>query len=136
MNPIGVVAALATFLSVWFGHVSVRKVEFISATIWIPAAIFTTLGLIVGFLSLSTTNRPLSVALGILSITLLIDALEFRRQQNRVKKGHAPANPNNPRHARILQEYTSATTQDLLKRDPIEHSLSTEKTTNPISNYE
>ena len=127
MNPIGVVAALATFLSVWFGHVSVRKVEFISATIWIPTTIFTTLGLIVGFLSLSTANRPLSVALGILSITLLIDALEFRRQQNRVKKGHAPANPNNPRHARILQEYVSATTQDLLKRDPTEQVLSAEQ---------
>ena len=127
MNFIGVVAALATFLSVWFGHVAVRRVEFISPKIWIPTTIFTTLGLIVGFLSLSAANRPLSAALGILSITLLIDALEFRRQQNRVKKGHAPANPNNPRHARILQEYASATTQDLLKRDPTEQVLSAEQ---------
>ena len=123
----GVAAALATFLSVWFGHVAVRKVEFISPTIWIPTTIFTTLGLIVGFLSLSAANRPLSAALGILGITLLIDALEFRRQQNRVIKGHAPANPNNPRHARILQEYASATTQDPLKRDPIEQVLSAEQ---------
>ena len=127
MNFIGVVAALATFLSVRFGHVAVRRVEFISPKIWIPTTIFTTLGLIVGFLSLSAANRPLSAALGILSITLLIDALEFRRQQNRVKKGHAPANPNNPRHARILQEYVSATTLDLLKRDPTEQVLSAEQ---------
>jgi hypothetical protein len=127
MNPIGVVAALATFLSVWFGHVSIRKVEFISPTIWIPTTIFTTFGLMVGFLSLSTVNRALSVALGILSITLVIDALEFRRQQNRVKKGHAPANPNNPRHARILAESSSATTLDLLKRDANGHSLPTEQ---------
>ena len=132
MNPIGVVAALATFLSVWFGHVAVRKVESISPTIWIPSAVFTALGLLMGFISLSTTNRSLSVALGILAITLLFDALELRRQQNRVRKGHAPANPNNPRHARILAEYSSATTLDLLKRDPNEHSLPAEQATTPF----
>ena len=132
MNPIGVVAALATFLSVWFGHVAVRKVESISQTIWIPSAVFTALGLLMGFISLSTTNRSLSVALGILAITLLFDALELRRQQNRVRKGHAPANPNNPRHARILAEYSSATTLDLLKRDPNEHSLPTEQAPTPF----
>jgi hypothetical protein len=132
MNPIGVVAALATFLSVWFGHVAVRKVESISPTIWIPSAVFTALGLLMGFISFSTTNRSLSVALGILAITLLLDALELRRQQNRVRKGHAPANPNNPRHARILAEYSSATTLDLLKRDPNEQSLPTEQAPTPL----
>jgi hypothetical protein len=119
MNIIGVVAALATFFSVWFGHVAVRRIESISPTIWIPSTIFATLGIMVEFLSLSTVHRPLSTALGILGITLLFDALEFTRQQNRIKKGHAPANPNNPRHAKILSTYSAATTQDLLKRDPI-----------------
>ena len=127
MNPIGVVAALATFLSVWFGHVAVRKIEFVSPTIWIPSVVFASLALLVAFFSVSTDSRSLSVALGILAITLLIDALEIQRQQNRVKKGHAPANPNNPRHARILAEYSSATTLDLLKRDPREHSVSAEE---------
>ncbi len=118
MNFIGVVAALAAFFSIWFGHVAVRKIEFVSRTIWIPTTIFAALGVLTECLSLSTINRPLSTAFGILGITLLFDALEFTRQQNRIKKGHAPANPNNPRHTKILAEHSSATTIDLLKREP------------------
>lgn len=119
MSFLGVVAAFAAFFSIWFGHVAVRKIEFASPTIWIPTAIFTALGLIVEYLSLITVNRPLSTAFGILGITLLFDALEFTRQQNRIKKGHAPANPNNPRHATILADSNfHATTLDLLKREP------------------
>ena len=122
MNFIGVVAALAAFFSIWFGHVAVRKIEFVSPTIWIPTTIFATLGLIVEILSLSTINRLPSTVFGILGITLLFDALEFPRQQNRVRKGHAPANPGNPRHAKILAEHSSATTSDLLKREPVGYS--------------
>ena len=118
MNFIGVIAAFATFFSVWFGHVAVRKIEFVSPTIWIPTTIFAALGLIVEFLSLSTASRPLSTAFGILGITLLFDALELTRQQRRIRKGHAPVNPNNPRHAKILAEHPSATTIDWLKREP------------------
>ena len=77
------------------------------------------LGLITEYFSLMTDNLPLKTAFGILGITLLWDALEFTRQQKRILKGHAPANPNNPRHARILAEHKSATTLDLLKRDPV-----------------
>jgi len=117
MNWIGPVAALTAFFSIWFGHVAVRKIEFISQTIWIPSTIFAALGLLVEFLSLSTNYRSLSTIFGILGITLLFDALEFTRQQKRIKKGHAPANPNNLRHARILAEHSSATTLDLLKRE-------------------
>jgi len=134
MNFIGVIAALATFFSIWFGHVAVRKVEFISPTIWLPTTIFATLGLIFEFLSLFTVHRPLSSAFGILGITLLFDALEFTRQQKRVKKGHAPANPNNPRHAKILVENKTATMHDLLKRDPFGRSVSVEETNQVISN--
>src|SRR5215208_6850081 len=145
MNMLGLVAALTAFFSIWFGHVAVRKIESISPTIWLPSIVFATLGLIVEILSLSTlapdahlswrtapvlahgvsmpgsagvVNRPWSVALGILGITLLFDALQFTTQQDRVKKGHAPANPNNPRHIKILAEHSSATTLDLLKREP------------------
>lgn len=124
MNFIGVIAAVVAFLSVWFGHVAVRKVEFIAPTIWIPATVFASLGLLIEFLSLSTTNRPLSTALGIFGITLLFDAFEFIRQEKRIKKGHAPANPNNPRHAKLLATHSSATTLDLLKRDPTGYSVS------------
>ncbi len=119
INLLGPVAALTAFLSIWFGHVAVRKIEFISSTIWIPTTIFAMFGLCTEYWSLITPNRPLSTFLGILGITLLFDALEFTRQQNRIKKGHAPANPDNPRHVKIMAEYSSATTIDLLKREPI-----------------
>ena len=135
MNWIGVVAALATFLSVWFGHVAVRKIEFISPRLWIPSLLFAALGLTLELLSLYTSNRPLSITLGILGITLLVDARQIPLQQKRVMKGHAPANPKNPRHAKILAEFPSATTQDLLKRDPTGNTSSTPEANQPISNY-
>ena len=120
MNTLGFIAAITAFLSIWFGHVAVRKIEFISPTIWLPTLIFVIAGFIVEGFSLSTFNFQLSTALGILGITLLFDAFEFTRQQKRIHKGHAPANPNNSRHARILADSNShATTLDLLKRDPV-----------------
>ena len=118
-NSIGLVAAASTFLGVWFGHVAVRKIESISRTIWFPITIFATGGMVCLWLSLSTSNFQLSTATGVLGFTLLWDALEFTRQQNRIKKGHAPANPDNPRHARLLREHPLATTLDLLKREPV-----------------
>ena len=144
MNFIGLLAALTAFFSIWFGHVAVRKIESVSPTIWLPTLIFLALGLIVEILSLSTpalasgasvVNRLWSVAFGILGITLLFEALELRRQQKRVKKGHAPANPNNPRHAKILAEHSSATILDLLKRDPIGHVISSDESTHLLSNF-
>ncbi len=118
LNPIGIAAALATFFGVWLGHVAVRKIEFISPTIWLPITLFAIMGLAIEWLSLSTVNRPLSAFWGILGITLLWDALEFTRQQKRILKGHAPANPQNPRHAKILAQCPAAVTVDLLKREP------------------
>lgn len=118
INLLGPVAALTAFLSIWFGHVAVRKIEFNSRTIWLPAVVFAIVGIVVDWFSLLTSNFLLSTALGILGITLLFDTFEFMRQQKRIIKGHAPANPDNPRHAKILREYASATTLDLLKREP------------------
>jgi uncharacterized protein DUF4491 len=119
VNFLGPVAALTAFLSVWFGHVAVRKIEFNSRTIWLPAAAFAIVGIIFEWFSLFTSNFLLSTASGILGITLLFDAFEFVRQQKRIIKGHAPANPNNPRHAQFMREYASVTSLDLLERDPI-----------------
>ncbi len=115
-NTLGLAAALTAFLGIWFGHVAVRKIEFISPTIWLPTVIFISLGITCEFLSLSTINRTMSAILGILGITLLWDALEFTRQQRRIQKGHAPANPRNPRHVKIMAKYPSATVIDLLKK--------------------
>ncbi len=135
MNFIGAVAALTAFLSVWFGHVAVRKIEYISPAIWIPSTVFAILGIVVELLSLYTANRSLSTALGILGITLLFDAFELTRQQNRVKKGHAPANPANPRHAKILAAYSSATTLDLLKCEPTGRPVLPEQAAMQVSEH-
>ncbi|MBM3146164.1 MAG: DUF4491 family protein [Chloroflexi bacterium] len=115
MNTLGVIAAFSAFLGIWLGHVAVRKIEFLSPTLWLPAMFFSGLGITCEIFSLFTVHRPLSTFLGILGITLLWDALEFARQQRRVRKGHAPANPRNPRHASILAQHPAATTVDLLK---------------------
>lgn len=118
LNFVGIAAALATFLGVWMGHVLVRKIERVAADLRIPIGIFLALGLGFATLSAQTPNLILSAASGILALTLVWDAHEFVRQQKRVRRGHAPANPNNPRHAKILAEHPEATTFDWLDRDP------------------
>jgi len=116
---VGLVAAAATFFGIWFGHVVVRKIEFKVPNIWLPSLVAVMAGLILEVLALSSEDNHLSVFLGIFGVTLLWDGFEFWRQQKRIEKGHAPANPDNSRHVRILAKYTSATTIDLLNRDPI-----------------
>lgn len=119
INWIGPAAAASTFLGVWIGHVSVRKIEREVDRIWIPAMVTLTLGIGLGIASLLTDNLILSTTCGILGVTLLWDSLELAiRQPRRVREGHAPANPNNPRHARILATHHAATTIDWLDRDP------------------
>jgi integral membrane sensor domain MASE1 len=112
------VAAVATFLSVWLGHVSVRKIEYHAPKLWPPMLIAVLLGLALELGALLSDNLYVSAALGIVGITVLFDALEFRRQFKRVKKGHAPANPNNPRHAPLLAA-GQATTIEWLDREPM-----------------
>jgi len=123
LNFIGLVAAITAFLGIWLGHVSVRIIERNVRRLWPSITIAITLGITLEIWSLMTGYRLLSTALGILGITILWDAFEFIRQEKRVKKGHAPAYPDNPRHARILAEHPSATTLDLLKRDPVGHPV-------------
>jgi hypothetical protein len=100
------------------GHVMVRKIERETADLRIPIGIFLALGLGFAALSLLTPNLILSAVSGIFALTLVWDSHEFIRQQKRVKRGRVPANPNNPRHAKILAEYPEATTFDWLARDP------------------
>ena len=117
LNGIGVVTALATFFGVWIGHVTVRKVEYRAANLRGPMIAAVIIGLALETIALLSNSLYISGACGILGMTALFDALEFRRQFKRVKKGHAPANPNNPRHAPLLAAGT-ATTIDLLKHEP------------------
>ena len=118
LNWIGLVAALATFFGVWIGHVAVRKIDDVSPTVWLPARVALLLGILLKLGALLSENVYISAALGILGITVLWDSLEFWRQHRRVKRGHAPANPNNPRHQHILVENSSATTINWLDRNP------------------
>ena len=105
-------------MGIWVGHVAVRRIEFNARSLTLPILGTLIGGLGLGSLSALTRNSLLSSALGIIGMTLMWDALEFVRQERRIRKGHAPANPNNPRHAVILNEHPSATLLDLLKRDP------------------
>ena len=77
--------------------------------------------------ALIADNLNLSATLGIIGITFLWDSIEFFRQHQRIKKGHAPANPANPRHARLLAKNNQATTIDWLDRNPIGRQLSPEE---------
>lgn len=120
INFVGLAAAVATFLGVWLGHVSVRKVERETVHLWKPTVIALVLSAGFGAASFLTSSMSLSAICGILSVTLFWDALEIAiRQPKRIQHGHAPANPNNPRHAKILAEYPEATTIDWLDRDPL-----------------
>lgn len=127
LNWIGLVAALATFGGVWIGHVGVRKVDSISPTIWLPAGVALTLGVLFEMGALVSESLYLSAVLGILGITFLWDAFEFWRQDRRVRMGHAPANPGNRRHVRLLAENETATTIDWLARDPLGRQLTREE---------
>lgn len=119
LNWIGVVMAAATFLAIWSGHVGVRKIEAVSPALWLPTALALVLGLALEMGALLSRNVYASGVLGIIGMTASWAALEFSRQHNRVKRGHAPANPANPRHSRLLAENRAATTVGWLQRDPV-----------------
>ncbi|MGH2628762.1 MAG: DUF4491 family protein, partial [Anaerolineales bacterium] len=101
-----------------------HKVEGASPSLWLPALSALGLGAALEIGALLSTSPYLSGALGIVGMTFLWDALEFRRQHNRVRRGHAPVNPRNPRHARLLAESPAATTRDWLRRDPVGRPVS------------
>jgi len=136
INPIGLTAALAAFLGIWLGHISVRIIERNAKRLWSTILIALALGLALEIWSLLTDHWSLNTATGILGITILWDALEFVRQEKRVKKGHVPANPFNPRHAQILAEHSSATTLDLLKRDPVGRQVNSDEAVQLIAQQE
>ncbi len=119
VNFTGLAAALAAFFGIWIGHVSVRKAESTARTIWIPVVIYAVLSIAAIIGAVQSPQPPVEAALGALGFTLAFDVFEMFRQQRRVIKGHAPANPQNPRHARIMKEHGTATTIDLLKREPV-----------------
>lgn len=119
MNTIGMVCALTTFLNIWMGHVFVRWAEQRSTSIFTPVALCICAGL--GFITgaLLAPDMTTSAVLGITGLVMLWDGFEFVRQEKRVIKGHAPANPANPRHQRILKEHVMASPVHWLALHPI-----------------
>lgn len=118
MQLAGFWMALATFLGIWWGHVGVRWLEAHSPRVGPPAALLTLLGVGLNLYALVAPGLTVAGVCSIIGITLLWDAFELYRQQARVQKGHAPANPANPRHAAYLAAGGAATTEDLLDREP------------------
>lgn len=110
--------ALATFCGIWWGHVGVRWLEAHSVRVGPPAALLVVAGLGLNIYGLLSPDLTVAGVASIIGITLLWDAFELFRQQKRVQKGHAPANPANPRHAAYLARGAPATTDDLLDREP------------------
>jgi hypothetical protein len=94
----GLVLAVLTLATIGLGHVAVRELNYRYGTK--PMPVFLLFGL--GFLgvSLLVTGNLASAALGILGITTLWDAVEFIRQEERIRRGHAPANPDRPAEPR------------------------------------
>lgn len=135
VNPPGLIAGAAAFLGIWFGHVAVRRIEFISPTLRLPTVVFAGLGLLFEVGSVFAGQRIPAAVLGILGVTLLWDAFELTRQQKRVIKGHAPANPRNPRHARLMADHPSMTTLDRLKRDPLGRPIPGDEPTKLITEH-
>jgi uncharacterized membrane protein YfcA len=136
LNFLGLIAAVTAFISIWIGHVSVRKIEAVTVKLWKPIITAIAIGVTLGYAALAVSNRPLSTVCGILSITLLWDAFEIKRQAKRIRKGHAPANLNNPRHAFMLAAAGShATTLDILKRDPIGRPVSHDEAIQLIADH-
>lgn len=113
----GLWLALATFLSIWWGHVGVRWLEAKSADIRPPMVALIIAGLILNLAALFAPNVTIGGVCSVVGIALWWDAFELVRQDRRVRHGHAPANPNNPRHARYLAE-GKATLHDPLDREP------------------
>lgn len=109
--------AVATFFGIWIGHVGVRWLEAQSTSIWPPTIVLLISGLALNIYSLFAPSLTIAGMASIFGITLVWDSIEMWRQQRRVQKGHSPANPANPRHARYLAA-GNATTDELLSRDP------------------
>ena len=123
----GLIAGLTAFASIWLGHGFVRKIEAHAVRLWIPMAATFLFGAAFEAVALIVSPPAISMVFGILGITLFWDVLELKRQAVRVSKGHAPANPANPRHAALLaQPGSAATTCKVPERKPGEGRISTD----------
>ena len=92
MEWTGLVLSIVTVATIGFGHVMVRKVNYLYGTKPVPFVGLLGIGILTA--SVFAESTVVSGALGIAGITTLWDAIELVRQEKRVLKGHAPKNPN------------------------------------------
>lgn len=126
----GPAMAAAAFVSIWVGHVGVRKIEASSPILWVPMLITAMAGVAIEILSLASQSQVISGIFGIVGTTLVWDVVELRRQEGRVRRGHAPANPRNPRHALILVHSPASTSENPLQADLLKRATFSQTTAN------
>ena len=71
LNFLGVVSALAAFLSIWGGHVAVRQLESKTVQLWKPMLLTFFLGTSYLVVAAWTESVYISAVCGIVSVTLL-----------------------------------------------------------------
>lgn len=92
MNIIGVQTGIATFLLIGSFHVIVIKAEYyFSRRIW---PLFLVLGLLSLIISLRLSGAAASSITAVFGISCLWSIRELFEQEQRVKKGWFPENPN------------------------------------------
>lgn len=92
MTFTGILIGAIAFLLIGLFHPIVIKCEYyIGAGIW---PVFLILGIICCVISVFLENTLLSSVAAILGFTLLWSIHELKEQENRVKKGWFPENPN------------------------------------------
>lgn len=92
MNLLGIIIGAIAFLIIGVFHPIVIKCEYyFSWHIW---PVFLIGGIVSCILSLLVSNIILSVSLGVLGFTMFWSIGELKEQEERVRKGWFPSNPN------------------------------------------
>ncbi len=91
---VGPILAIIVFITIGFGHIIVRSLNFHFGTK--PGIPLLIIGCGIMIWSVFIMSDLLSAIMGIIGITILWDGIEIYRQEKRIIKGHAPENPNRP----------------------------------------
>ncbi len=94
LNWAGLILGITTVATIGVGHVMVRKLNYHFGTRPAPLAFLLGAAALTG--SLFAASNTLAGVLGIVGLTTVVDGLELIRQEERVRKGHAPSNPKRP----------------------------------------
>lgn len=90
----GPILGVTTVVTIGAGHVMVRKLNYHFGTKPAPVAFLLGAAALMG--SIFVASNTLAGVLGIVGLTTVVDGIELIRQEERVRKGHAPENPRRP----------------------------------------